>query len=185
MKPFTLRKVAYFSDRQERTLEKRQVCWARSAVVAVIKNQWLDDSEDSTSTAAAMAEQLGARLTPTIVDTLGVPVIAYGKGMLLGAGVSEMIGAAMIHARIGKPIRAAVGGGAAVIPSNIKRASLNTTIDVPLGHKDNPWAFDFADTLPITLHDAPAFDEFVLCIAVGGAGPKETAIDRSPVGAEL
>ena len=183
MKSLALRKVAFLSDRQKRTIEGREICWVRSAVVAVITNRWSDESESSTSAAAALAEEIGAKLTPLIVSALGGSVSAYGKGMLLGSNVSETIGAAMIHARIGKPIRAAVGGGAAVIPSNIKRATFNTTLDVPIGHKDDPWAFGFADTLPITMHDAPASNEFALCLAVGGEASAETYLDVARFGA--
>lgn len=143
----------------------------------------MDDSENSISEAAALSEELGLRLATHIVEALSAPVVTYGKGMLLGADVSEAIGAAMIHARIGRPIRAAVGGGAAVIPSNIKRATFNTVIDVPLGHKDDPWQFGFADTLPIALHDAPAVDEFVLCLAVGGEALAPDPLDVAFPGA--
>jgi hypothetical protein len=184
LKPFALRKVAFIGDRQKRNIDKRDACWMRSAAIAVIRNRWMDDSEASISAAAALSEELGARLAPQIVAALGAPVVTYGKGMLLGADVSEAIGAAMIHARIGKPIRAAVGGGAAVIPSNIKRATFNTTIDVPLGHKDDPWEFGFAETLPVALHDAPAADEFVLCLAVGGEVLAKDPLDVAFPGAE-
>jgi len=155
----------------------------RSAVIAVFKNAWVDDSEASLTSAATLSEELGARLAPQIVGALGAPALTYGKGVLLGAEVSEAIGAAMIHARLGKPMRAAVGGGAAVIPSNIKRATFNTQIDVPLGHKDDPWAFELADTLPIALHDGPAADEFVLCMAVGGEVEPSDPLDIAFPGA--
>jgi hypothetical protein len=157
----------YFKDRQMRKIDTRDVVWARSAAIAVIKNEWADESKEAIADAAEMSEALGARLAPEIVRALGHPAITYGKAILLGSDVSEAIAAAMMHARIGKPIRAAVGGGAAVIPSNMKRADLSTSIDVPLGHKDDPWAFYFAETLTLSLHDAPAPDEFVLCLAMG------------------
>ena len=37
---------------------------------------------------------------------------------------------------LGKPMRGAIGGGKAVIPANVKIGCPGTTIDVPLGHKD-------------------------------------------------
>jgi hypothetical protein len=158
----------YFKDRQTRKIDTRDVVWSRSAAVAVIENEWTDESKEALGDAAEMSEVLGARIMPEIVRSLGHPPITYGKAILLGSNVSEAIAAAIIHARIGKPIRAAVGGGAAVIPSNMKRAELGTSIDVPLGHKDDPWAFYFAETLTLALHDAPEPDEFVLCLAIGG-----------------
>jgi hypothetical protein len=41
----------------------------------------------------------------------------------------------------------AVGGGKAVIPSNVKVAAGGTSLDVPLSHKDDSWSFDHFDTL--------------------------------------
>jgi hypothetical protein len=163
-----VRRLVYFKDRQTRKIDGRDVVWARSAAIAVIENEWADESKEAIANAAEMSEALGARLAPEIARSLGHPAITYGKAILLGSNVSEAIAAAMIHARIGKPIRAAVGGGAAVIPSNMKRSELGTSVDVPLGHKDDPWAFYFAETLTLALHDAPGPDEFVLCLAIGG-----------------
>jgi hypothetical protein len=39
---------------------------------------------------------------------------------------------------LGRPMRAAIGGGKAVISSNVKVASAGASLDVPLGHKDEP-----------------------------------------------
>lgn len=171
MQTLGVRRLAYFKDRQTRKLDGRDAVWVRSAAIAVIKNAWSGDDVATLAEAAQMSADLGARLAPDVVGALGHPVITYGKAVLLGADVSEAIGAAMIHARIGKPIRAAVGGGAAVIPSNMKRADFSTAIDVPLGHKDDPWAFYYAETLTLSLHDAPRADELVLCLAVGAEAP--------------
>lgn len=167
MQTLGVRRLAYFKDRQTRKIDTDNVVWARSAAIAVIENKWPDESEEALAEAAEMSEVLGAHLAPEMVRSLGYPVITYGKAILLGSKVSEAIAAAMMHARIGRSIRAAVGGGAAVIPSNMKRADFSASIDVPLGHKDDPWAFYFAETLTLSLHDAPAPDEFVLCLAMG------------------
>ena len=166
-----VRKLVFFNERATRIIENKSVFWARSSVIAVLKNQWTDEQEDAISAAASLAEELGSRLAPRVVAQLGVPVITYGKAIILGSDVSEAVAAAIMHKRIGKPIRTAVGGGKAVIPSNMKRGTLNTMIDVPLGHKDDPWAFFFAETLTVALADAPKPDEFVLCLAVGGEMP--------------
>lgn len=175
MQTLGVRRLAYFKDRQTRKIEGRDAVWVRSTAIAVIKNVWSSDDAGTLAEAAEMGANIGARLAPDIVSALGHPVITYGKAILLGADVSEAIGAAVIHARIGKPIRAAVGGGAAVIPSNMKRADFGTAIDVPLGHKDDPWAFYYAETLTLSLHDAPRTDEFVLCLAVGAEAPTTDA----------
>jgi Amino acid synthesis len=48
-------------------------------------------------------------------------------------------GGAGVHPMFDKPIRAAIGGGKAVIGSNVKVAAAGTSLDVPLGHKDDSW----------------------------------------------
>jgi len=57
--------------------------------------------------------------------------VSYGKGALVGVEH----GGACVHPMLGKPMRAAIGGGKAVISSNVKVAAAGASLDVPLGHK--------------------------------------------------
>jgi hypothetical protein len=180
----SLRKLIFLKEQSERKIENDVVCWTRSAVIAVFKNEWTDESEAAISAAARMGEELGTSLTPQIVSALGSEVVTYGKGLLLGSSVSETLGSALIHTSIGKPVRVAVGGGAAVIPSNVKRGCFGTVIDVPLGHKADPWKVFFAETLSVGLADAPCPDEFMLCLAVGAASSRFNLGDNSESGAK-
>jgi hypothetical protein len=50
----------------------------------------------------------------------------------------------------------------AVIPSNVKVGPPGTSIDLPLGHKDNPWSFDHFDTMTLSVPDGPGPDEIVI-----------------------
>ena len=52
---------------------------------------------------------------------------------------------------MGKPMRDAIGGGQALIPSNVKIGAAGASIDVPLGHKDDAWSFDEIDTIGVTI----------------------------------
>ena len=61
--------------------------------------------------------------------------------------------------------RAAAAGGEAVIPSNVKLGGPGVQIDLPLGHKDNPWSLDHFDTMPLQVGDAPLPDEIVMILA--------------------
>jgi hypothetical protein len=45
--------------------------------------------------------------------------VSYGKGVLVGIAGEMEHGGACVHPMLGKPMRAAVGGGEAVIPSNV------------------------------------------------------------------
>ena len=66
-------------------------------------------------------------------------------------------------------MRAAIGGGKAVISSNVKVAAAGASLDVPLGHKDDSWSFPHFDTITVSVADAPRPKEIVvMAIADGG-----------------
>ena len=90
-------------------------------------------------------------------------------------------GGALIHPKLGKPMRAAVGGGEALIPSNCKIAAVGVPIDIPLGHKDKAWSFDHFDTMTIMVADAPRPNEIVLCIAVADGGRPLPRVGSGPI----
>jgi hypothetical protein len=56
---------------------------------------------------------------------------------------------------LGKPMRASIGGGKAVISSNAKVATAGTSLEVPLGHKEDAWSFTHFDTIRVSVADAP------------------------------
>jgi hypothetical protein len=78
-------------------------------------------------------------------------------------------------------MRASVGGGKAVIPSNTKVAAAGASIDVPLAHKDEPWSFDHFDTVTVTISDAPLFEEIVLLIAVADGSRPHSRVGSDPI----
>ena len=51
------------------------------------------------------------------------------------------------------PQRAAIGGGKAVIGSNVKVAAAGAVLNVPLGHKDDPCSFPHLDTITVSVGD--------------------------------
>jgi hypothetical protein len=109
-------------------------------------------------------------LMPDLVRLLPNPAISYGKGAIVGTGGEFEHGGACIHPMLGKPMRAAIGGGKAVIPSNVKVAPAGTSLDVPLGHKDDPWSFDHFDTITVSVPDAPRADEIIVIMALADGG---------------
>src|SRR5215472_3364953 len=84
------------------------------------------------------------------------PAVSYGKGALVGVDGEMEHGGACVHPMLGKPMRAAIGGGKAVISSNVKVAAADASLDVPLGHKDDPWSFPHFDTITVWVADVPA-----------------------------
>lgn len=77
-------------------------------------------------------------------------------------------------------MRAAVGGGRALIPSNVKIGAVGGSLDLPLGHKDEPWSFDHIDTITVMLGDAPLPDEIVVCMAVTDGPRPHPRVGKGP-----
>lgn len=113
---------------------------------------------------------VGNLLVPELVALLKGPAVSYGKGALVGVYGEHEHGGACIHPMLGKPMREAIGGGKAVIVSNVKVAAPGTALDVPLGHKDEVASFDHFDTVTIMVQDAPRPDEIAVAIVLADGG---------------
>ncbi len=138
----------------------------RVVCAAVIANDWCSPATNDLDAIAGLGERLAAAMMPELIASLGAPALAYGKAAIIGTGGQLEHGAALLHPQLGKPVRHAIGGGAAVIPSNNKIGIAGSSIDVPLGHKDDAWSFAFIDTLTLSISDAPRCDEMVLFVAL-------------------
>ncbi len=66
------------------------------------------------------------------------------------------------------------------MPSNVKVAALGETIDLPLGHKDEAWAFDSIDTLTVGIADAPRAGEIVLCVGIASGARPRARVGKGP-----
>ena len=91
--------------------------------------------------------ELGEGLMPELVKLLDGPAVSYGKDAIVGVDGEMEHGGACVHPMLGKPMRCAIGGGKAVISSNVKVAAVGASLDVPLGHKDDSWSFPHFDTI--------------------------------------
>ena len=153
----------------------------RVVAAAVIQNPFAGRFVEDLSPLFDIGGQLGERLMDDAVSMLFGPPISYGKAAIVGVAGDLEHGGAMIHPKLGKPMRAAVGGGKALIPSNAKVAAAGVPIDLPLGHKDEPWSFDHFDTVTIMVADAPRPEEIVLCMAVSDGGRPHPRVGSGPV----
>jgi hypothetical protein len=142
----------------------------RATAVVVVKNPFAGRFVDDLSPLFDVGFEIGAMFTKRLIDLLGGPPVSYGKAAIVGTAGEMAHGGAVCHPKLGKPMREAVGGGEALISSNVKVASAGASIDVPLGHKDNAWSFDHFDTLTIAVPDAPRPDEIVVVVAVADGG---------------
>jgi len=153
----------------------------RVVAVAVIRNPFAGRFVEDLSSLFDIGGQLGERLMADAVKMLAGPPVSYGKAAIVGVAGDMEHGGAMIHPKLGKPMRAAVGGGKALIPSNAKVAAAGATIDLPLGHKDEAWSFDHFDTMTVMVADAPRPDEIVLCMAVADGGRPDPRCGDGPI----
>lgn len=142
----------------------------RAVGMAVIANPFAGKLVDDLRPLFEVGARVGKLVMDDLVEVLGGPAVAYGKGALVGIAGEMEHGGACIHPMLGKPMRAAVGGGKSVIPSNVKVAGMGASLDLPLGHKDDPWSFDHFDTITVGIADAPRPDEIVILMAIADGG---------------
>src|SRR3989442_10398547 len=81
-------------------------------------------------------EELGALLAKKATEALGAPAESYGKAAIVGEAGEYEHAAALLHPKLGAPLRAAVGGGKATMPSAKKVRGPGQTTDLPLPIKD-------------------------------------------------
>ena len=119
--------------------------------------------------ASEIGEWLGRSLTEQLVDALRWKqgtALAYGKAAIVGSAGFLEDGAAILHPRMGAPLRALIGQGKSIIPSTVKRGALGSRIDIPLHGADNEWDYARLDSIECGLSDAPLPDEVVVFVAL-------------------
>jgi hypothetical protein len=153
----------------------------RAVAIAVIANPYAGRYVEDLSPLFDMGGELGERLMPDLVKMLDGAAVAYSKAAIVGVQGEIEHGHALVHPKLGKPMRAAIGGGKAVVCSNVKVAAPGTSIDMPLANKDNIWSFDDFCTLTIAVHDAPLPHEVLVAMAVSDGGRPFPRIGKGPV----
>jgi hypothetical protein len=145
----------------------------KAAAIAIIANpfagRWVEDLEPL----IAIGEELGGLLGRRCVAALGIApeqAESYGKAAMVGEGGELEHAAAILHPRMGKPLREAVEKGAALVPSAKKMGGPGQTLDIPLGHKDAAYVRSHFDGMEVRLHDAPRAGEIMVAIAVTDSG---------------
>ena len=105
-------------------------------------------------------------------------VRGYGKGAIVGTDGELEHTAAVLHPRFGAPIRAAIGGGADIIPGTKKVAGPGALITMPIGNKDDRWEFDDMDSAEISIGDAPRADEMLIAIVLSVGGRPHARVTK-------
>lgn len=145
----------------------------KAAAVAVIANPFAGRYQEDLSELIAIGEELGALLGQKAVEALGIApaqVESYGKAAVVGENGELEHAAAILHPKLGAPLRKAVEKGAALVPSSKKRGGLGAPIDIPLGHKDAAFVRSHFDAMEVRVSDAPRPNEIVVAVAVTDSG---------------
>ena len=145
----------------------------KAAALAVIANPVAGRHVEDLEELMQIGEELGGVLGEKAVAALGVApaaVESYGKAAIVGEAGELEHAAAILHPRLGKPLRQAVERGAALVPSAKKMGGIGAPIDVPLGHKDAAYVRSHFDAMEVRVPDAPRADEIVVAVALTDSG---------------
>ena len=145
----------------------------KAAALAVIENPFAGKFTEGLEGLMEIGAELGEVLGRKAVAALGVApsaIESYGKAAIVGENGELEHAAAILHPRLGKPLRAEVEKGAALVPSAKKMGGMGTPLDVPLGHKDAAYVRSHFDAIEVRLADAPRADEILVAVAVTDSG---------------
>ncbi len=146
---------------------------SKAAAAVVFRNPFVNKYEEDLTLLYSWSETLGEMLTKKAVAALGIKpeaVESYGKAAIVGERGELEHCAAVLHPKLGKPMRDNVGGGKAIIPSAKKLGYPGVAIDVPLHFKNAAFVRTHFDAMEVRLPDAPRADEIVLIVVVTDGG---------------
>jgi hypothetical protein len=145
----------------------------KAAAVAVIKNPFAGRYVEKLDPLIDVGEALGGILGKKAVEALGIPpdrAESYGKAAIVGTDGELEHAAAILHPKLGTPLRKAVGTGKAIIPSAKKMGGPGTEIDVPLHYKDAAFVRTHFDAMAVRIPDAPRSSEILVAVVVTDSG---------------
>ena len=145
----------------------------KALAMAVIENPFAGRFETNLDELIAIGEELGALLGEKCVQALGIEPCqahSYGKAAIVGEAGELEHAAAILHPKLGAPLRRAVEKGAALVPSAKKLGGLGAAIDVPIGHKDAAFVRSHFDAMEARVSDAPRANEIVVAVVVTDSG---------------
>ena len=145
----------------------------RAAAVAVIENPFAGTYVEDLADLMDIGEELGALLTEKALAALGIAgesAESYGKAAAVGENGELEHAAAILHPKLGAPVRKALGKGAALIPSSKKRGGPGVALDIPLGHKDAAFVRSHFDGMEVRIADAPRANEIMVAVAITNSG---------------
>jgi hypothetical protein len=169
-----IRKIAVWVEETLQEAGRAVTPAGRKAVaVAVIANPFAGRYVEDLTALMDIGEELGGLLGQRCVDALGLSpdqVHSYGKAAMVGEAGELEHAAAILHPKLGAPLRAVVGGGAALVPSSKKMGGPGHVLDVPLGHKAAAYVRSHFDAIEVRLNDSPRAGEIMVAVAITDSG---------------
>ena len=143
----------------------------RIVVAAVLRNPCAGRDVADLSGYIDASRELGAAVGARLQRALGgARVEGYGKACVVGMNGAYEHGNMLLTTTFANPVRDALGGAEAWIPSTGKRGGPGDAIDIPLAHKDALYVRSHYDTISLTFPDAPSPDEIVIAFAASTGG---------------
>lgn len=169
-----IRKIGVWVEEVHEEGGRKIVPATRKAVAAaVIENPFAGRFVEDLSPLMDIGAELGGLLGEKCVAALGIAperAESYGKAAMVGENGELEHAAAILHPKMGAPLRKAVEKGAALVPSSKKRGGPGQDLDVPLGHKDAAYVRSHFDGIEIRFNDAPRPNEILVAVAVTDSG---------------
>jgi hypothetical protein len=159
----------------------------RAAAIAIVENPFAGLYVEDLSELFEIGEELGELLAARAVAALGIDgpsVESYGKAAAVGENGELEHAAAILHPKLGAPVRKILGKGAALIPSSKKRGGPGVALDVPLGHKDAAFVRSHFDGMEVRVADAPRANEIMVAVAMTDSGrplPRVGGLTKSEI----
>jgi hypothetical protein len=177
----TIRKISTVMEEThveaERKLDKPV---RKAAAIAVIKNPFAGRYSEDLSPLYEYGGKLGDLLAKVALEALqvkqedaGERIHSYGKSVVVGVGGELEHAHAIMHPKLGAPLRKVLGGAdacKAIIPSTAKVGPVGESIDIPLHYKGSEWVFSHFDTMKVAVPDAPRADEILVALAITDSG---------------
>lgn len=145
----------------------------KAVAAAVIENPFAGRYVEDLSDLMEIGAELGGLLGEMAVKALGISpsqAESYGKAAMVGENGELEHAAAILHPKLGAPLRKAVEKGAALVPSSKKMGGPGQDLDVPLGHKDAAYVRSHFDGVELRMNDAPRANEILVAVAVTDSG---------------
>ncbi|RLA42826.1 MAG: amino acid synthesis family protein [Gammaproteobacteria bacterium] len=165
------RTYIFTEDKYEEAGRGVEIPLRKVGVAGILKNPYTSGYIEDLSPLINASIPLGEKLGKMILDAVGnFTIQSYGKGGIVGLNGEQEHANALLTTAFANPIRDAIGGAEAWISSMTKVSSPDTTIDIPMNHKDDVYVRSHYDGMSLTLPGTPQPDEIAIIFCVASRG---------------